>query len=211
MTQGLEQMNGIQLFVAVGVAVGLLVIFRVVGLERFRKRADVTQTGPAIPKTLMGGLGIGSLAGITALLARRGQDNPVQTSDNTVVMTPTPGLRLISLGGSAIALALTWSPLMQGMYDGISLHIAITALLVYAVLFVAGYEARYDENGITAPNWLFKNKHYAWEEFIFIKDDGRYIFHLRFECGRLALQKYLVGMPTFLTFVSEVKEMINRR
>lgn len=93
----------------------------------------------------------------------------------------------------------------------LTLRLLFTGLLAYAFLFISGYEARYDADGITAPNWLFQDRHFPWEEFISIKDDGHHLYYLRFESGRLAMQKHLVGMPTFLTFVSEVREMNKRR
>jgi len=211
MPQGFEDMSIFYLIVAFGVASGGLAILVVVAFDALRKRRGDRNAGAVIPKTILGGLGLGGLVGPGSLIARAGQDKPARMTLNTAVMTPTAGLRWISLGGAAIILIVMWNPLMLAHYgDELTLHLLVTGVLVYNVMFISGYEARYDAEGITAPNWLFQDRHYTWEEFISIKDDGHYLYRLRFESGRMAMQKHLVGMPTFITFVAEVREMNKR-
>lgn len=202
-------MNLIHLIVGFGVAAGSLAVLVVILFERFRKRIG-DKTGPIVPKTVVGGLGIGNIDGPMAVLARRGQDAPTRMSLNAVIMTPTKGLRFISLASSALILLAIWHPVMGIYSEGLSLSLLLTAALAYAALYTAGYEAKYDSEGITAPNWLFMDKTHKWEDFISIKDDGHYLYTMRFSTGKIAIQKYLVGMPTFTTFVSEIREMNKR-
>ena len=196
-----------QMIVAFGVAVGLLAILAVAAFDKMRKRMGDRDIDGAPPGTLTAGLGIGSLVGLAALLARPGQNAQARMSLDAVVMVPTKGLRFISLGCSALILWFLCGPGMAEFTTGLTLNLMLSAGLIYAVLFIAGYEAKYNADGISAPNWLFQTKHYPWEEFISIKDNGQYNYVLSFESGRLILQKYLVGMATFLTFVSDVKKL----
>ena len=199
-------MSLIQLIVAVGVAAGSLAVLIVILFERFRKHIG-DKTEPSVPKTVVGGLGIGNIDGPMAVLARRGQDAPARMSLNAVIMTPTKGLRFISLGSSALILLAIWHPVIGIYSEGLSLCLLLTAGVAYGALYTAGYEAKYDSEGLTVPNWLFMDKTHKWEDFISIKDDGHYLYQLRFVTGKVAMQKYLVGMPTFTTFVADVKKL----
>lgn len=203
-------MNILYLIVAIGVFSGLLSILVVVLIDMLRKRTGTDDAGPMIPKTLVGSIGIGNIYGPGEMLARAGQNEAPRMSLSTVIMTPTRGLRIVSLGGSALILVLLWLPGMESHPGGMTLNLLFTAMLAYAVIFIAGYEARYDDESISAPNWLFQEKTYRWSDFISVKDDGHYLYKLKFDCGgTLHLQKYLVGMPTFLTFLVAVRK-INR-
>lgn len=196
-----------QLFLAFGVTAGLLAILVVVTFDKMRKRLGDKDFDVSAPKTLAGGLGIGNTNAPAALLARMGQNAQTRMSLDTVVMVPTMGLRLISLGCAGVLLWLLWGPAMYGLLVGQGLNLLVSACIIYAVVYIAFYEATYNGDGISAPNWLFQTRHYPWEEFISIKDNGQYNYVLQFESGKMHLQKYLVGMPTFFTFVAEVREM----
>ncbi|MGJ5617822.1 hypothetical protein [Sulfitobacter sp. MF3-043] len=85
--------------------------------------------------------------------------------------------------------------------------IMMTAMIFYTVMYISAYEARYHDRGITAPNWMFQQKHFSWEDFITIRDNGHYNDVLKFVDGKMSLQKHLVGIHTFLTFVSDLEDM----
>lgn len=204
-------MTLIQLIVAMGVGAGLLAVLVAILFDRLRKRTDGNQATPDVPKTLTGGLGIGGIPGPLDLLACQGQHENPRMSLSTTIMTPTNGLRVISLFGSALVLILLWSPWIGMPVLGLSMNLLVTGLIAYAVLFIAGYEVRYDAEGMTLPNWLFVNKTHKWEDFINIRDNGHYLYRIQFATGRVQMQKYLVGMPAFLTFVSDVKELNQKR
>ncbi|MGB3246979.1 MAG: hypothetical protein WBB25_20795 [Sulfitobacter sp.] len=80
----------------------------------------------------------------------------------------------------------------------------------YVALFLSLYEGRYDDEGVTAPGWLFRQKSHRWSDLISIKQSDDITYSLKFDDGTLRIRKFLAGMPTFRTFVTEVRE-INRR
>lgn len=200
-------MSMITLIVAFGVALGLVAIAVVVLFDRFRRATGTEVPDTQTAETPAAALGIGNLPGPMDLIARTGQHDQPHMSLGTVVMRPTKGLRLISLGGSALVLFLLWGPFLGGAPGMAVMKILVTLALGYAALFVAGYEARYDGEGITAPDWAFRDRQHAWEHFVSIKDDGHYMYKLRFESGTLMLQKHLRGIPTFLAFVADVRKL----
>ncbi|MEM7519800.1 MAG: hypothetical protein AAF307_02080 [Pseudomonadota bacterium] len=69
---------------------------------------------------------------------------------------------------------------------------------------------RYDSERLTAPTFLFVTRHYLWSEFEDIAEEDNLMFKLHFAGNKMTLQKYLVGMPVFLTFVSDLKAL-NRK
>lgn len=128
-----------------------------------------------------------------------------------VVMRPARRLRILSVAPGAVLLLFLWGP--YGPIDtyGLPATLLLTALVFYAGIYIAAYEASYDDEGITAPDFLFRQHMYPWANFESVKDRQNFLVRMRFDGhGKLSLQKYLVGMPTFLTFLSDVEDM-NRR
>tara|TARA_R110000787_G_scaffold108590_5_gene216989 strand:- start:1755 stop:2372 length:618 start_codon:yes stop_codon:yes gene_type:complete len=204
-------MGFLTLIVLFGMSIGVLAILGVTLVTHIRRRITRNSTLPDIKMTGVGWLGFGNLNSVSSRIANIGVDNPARMTCGTVVMRPTPGLRMISLGTGAFVLFLLWGPAVFQPMPGSLGAIAITAIIFYAVLHISAYEARYDDAGITAPNWLFQQKQYAWDDFITIRDNQQYLYIMKFEGGRkLSLQKHLVGIRTFLTFVSDL-EAINVR
>lgn len=140
--------------------------------------------------------------------------DPNKTNDldaHTVIMRPATGFRIVSVLIGAIVMWFTWGPMLRFDSYDFSLAMFLTVLVFYVIVFVANYEARYDCEGVTAPNWFFRDKRYEWAHLIKIKEDGNLLYKLRFmDHGTLRLQKYLVGMPAYLTFLSDI-EARNRK
>lgn len=128
-----------------------------------------------------------------------------------VIMRPARRLRVLSVAPGALILLFLWGP--YGPLDayGLPVTLLLTGLVFYAGVYIAAYEASYDDEGITAPDFLFRQHMYPWSSFEGVKDRQNFLVRMKFEGhGKLSLQKYLVGMPTFLTFLSDVEDM-NRR
>lgn len=140
--------------------------------------------------------------------------DPSQTTDldeNTVIMRPATGFRIASVLVGAVVMWFTWGPMLRFDTYAFSLAMSLTVLVFYFIVFIANYEARYDREGVTAPNWFFRDRRYEWAHLIKFNEDGNLLYKLRFmDHGTLRLQKYLVGMPAYLTFLSDI-EATNRK
>lgn len=143
-------------------------------------------------------------AGVETLELTAGQPD----RDDAVVMRPTAGLRFLFLGIGAFAMWFTWGPLVRSEAYSFALAMTITVCVFYIVVFISNYEARYDSKGVTAPGWFFRDRHYEWAHLINTGEQGNLLYKIKFmDHGTLHLQKYLVGMPAFLTFLSDVEAM----
>lgn len=139
--------------------------------------------------------------------------DPKQTNDlksHTVIMRPTNGFRIATVVVGALAMWFTWGPYLRWDSFDVTIALIITVVVFYLIVFVSNYEARYDSEGVTVPNWFFRDKRYEWAHLINTKDNGNLRYKIRFlDHGTLRLQKYLVGMPAYLTFMSDM-EATNR-
>ncbi len=201
-------MNLIYLIVGFGVAMGLIVIGAVVLFQRIADRARMNHNGPFIPKVPMAG--IGSFAGPGAALSRLGQNNTAHRTLNTIIMRPTLSGKIFNLFLIGLMMFLMFSPGGEAYRSEPLLVLIVASATLFVLLHVALYEVSYDADGITAPNWYYQRRTHRWEDFVSVHDDGHHFYKLRFETGTITVNKYLVGMPTFLTFVSELREMTRR-
>jgi hypothetical protein len=130
------------------------------------------------------------------------------------VLRPTLTLKLLTLAIAGLAMAYLFGAIGPDMWgDGGELRgfraaewmkIAIAAMVAYALLNIFLYEARYDTHSIFAPDWFLRTREYLWKDLISIRDNGHYLYVLRFEDGRtLELQKYLVGIREFLSYATD--------
>lgn len=189
-------MSFLILIIVVGLGVALLVVAGMAIYERRRR--------------IVGDAGMPKLPGQHSI-AQLGLNEPARMSLNTVIMRPTKGLRFLSLGFSAFSLWMIWGPIANSNSHDTLLAIGASTLISYVALFIANYEARYDDEGLTAPDWFFVERRFDWADFEGMGEDGNLLYKLYFDGKRkVHLQKYLVGMPTFLTFVEDVKAL-NRR
>jgi hypothetical protein len=139
----------------------------------------------------------------------RGKGDPGRGNDlhaNTVIMRPATALRIAILALGAFGMWYVWGPYVQSSFFDLNIAMIVTTIIFYIIVFISNYEARYDSEGVTAPNWFFRDKRYEWPHLVNFNEDGNLLYKLPFmDHGSLRLQKYLVGMPAYLTFLSDIE------
>ncbi len=146
------------------------------------------------------------------LLASLGEARGPRVSADALVMTVTPGVRLISVGLTAVFLWLIWQspgagetgPMGEMVPGGPWVKAGLTALVVLGVLHQFLFEARVDRDRLVTETLLVWRREYAWRDLQGIADSGAYEYRLDFGARRMRLPKYLVGMPGLLNFLGEV-------
>jgi hypothetical protein len=199
-------MNVLTLIAIVGIGSTVLVLAGIIIFGRVQKRY-----GRGGPTGISDALKMRTFAPSILRVARAGTNAAPQMSLGTVIMRPALGLRFVSIAPGALILFILWGPNQHITEYGMLLGGGLTAAVFYAAIYIANYEVRYDDEGVTAPDGFFRERHYPWIDLASVKDNESYFLHMRFhEHGKLKMQKYLVGMPTFLTFLSDV-ETLNRK
>lgn len=199
-------MNAIYVMLVFGCTVGLFAVAVAYIIDRIGRRRQSAAGDLHIPKAH----GIPAL-NPGALMARIGADAPAHQSLGTVTMRPTIGIKAFGIGIIGLMLYI-----MSGEHgatfrqDPLSLAI-VGCTVFYVVVFLMRYEVIYDNEGVTIPGLLFGHKTHEWADLISIKQTDEVTYTLRFDTGTAKVRKFLVGMPTFLTFVAEVRELNKRR
>ncbi len=201
-------MNLIYLVVGFGVAMGLIAICAVVLFQRLANRAGMNHKAPFIPKSPMAG--VGSFAGPGAALSRLGQNGRAHRTLGTIVMRPTLVGKIFNVFLVGLMMFFMFGPGGETYRSEPFIVLIVVSATLFVGLHVSLYEVSYDAEGVTAPTWYYQRRTHKWEDFMSIHDDGHHLYKLRFETGTITVNKYLVGMPTFLTFVSELREMTKR-
>ncbi len=162
--------------------------------------------GRMVDTTGLAGLG-GGLPIDAGMVAQIGAGAKARMSLDTTVMRPTIGLRLLSLGVSGLILFMIWA--RPGVYIPTGTMSAVmTAGILFAAIRIMSYEVRYNSQTLSAPNWMFQARDFDMHTLISVRDNGHHIYKLRFDDGQsVALQKYLVGMPDFLSYARFVTEL----
>lgn len=179
--------------------------------RRMRQRSKYAQKdskGRDIELTTMGKLDVlanGSSSSRSDYFFQMGLDKPAPTSLSTTILKPSKGIRSFTVLGVSVVLILIWSPL-GAMYvpDNELLKVGLSAAVLYAMINMLIYQASYDRQVLSIPNWLFQQREYNWKDLVSIKDNGHYLYVLQFTGGRKAeLHKYLVGIPDFLSYAND--------
>ncbi len=171
---------------------------------RDSKGQKIEQTGFA--KTQLAGLPFD-----VAYLAKIGNDAAPRQTLNTTHLRPTIGLRVISLGLSAVFMAMFFAPASSSASLPPSTMLMMLTIVGYAALHTNLYSASYDNHSLIAPNRFFQRKEYRWNDITAIKDNGHYLYQLHLINGqKVEIQKYLVGIRDFLTFAQEKIAQNNR-
>lgn len=154
-----------------------------------------------VEKTVFARLGGPSLPFSAGVVARSGTGRAADRMIDEHVLRPTLGVRAVSLISAGAILFVIWgTPGALVPSDG-PITWGLTALIAYSVVYLFSYELRYDRDRIIAQGWAFNRREHAWRDLVRIRDNGHYLYVLNFEDGsRLEVQKYLAGMPDFLTF-----------
>lgn len=189
----------------IGAAFGCLAIAVFIAVNHFGERHQARMGSTAIPKAY-GGLQINP----GALISRIGSGAPAHYSLDTVIMRPTIGIKAF---GALMFVAIVSLFLGESgnvfRADLLSLLLA-GGCVIYYVTFLLFYEVRYNAQNLTAPGWFFRPATHKWEDLISIKQTDMVTYVLLFETGKVRVRKFLVGMPTFLTFVTDVRALNKR-
>lgn len=179
--------------------------------QRQRERAFRGKIAQAPGSTLQG-----RLPNNLQVLATLGEGAKLQDTLGTITLRTTLGLRLVVLLVSAglvyylvnppsndLGLAMPGKPALMPPY----FEYLIYAAIALSVLGVFSYEVQTDFDTLRTSKYLVLKNEYAWKDLQSVQDTGHYDYVLTFRGGKKAkLMKYLVGMPRFLTFISEVIE-----
>ncbi len=141
------------------------------------------------------------------LLSKLGSKQSAQRSLDTMILRPTWGIKLFGLIISALLISVMMGPSGAVYRDDLITWGLVASVLGYFGVFLSFYEVRYDSEGITAPNMLFRPKFHPWSEFVSVHRADNIHYKLIFEGGTLEIKKFLVGIPTLLTFVTDIQEM----
>lgn len=188
------------------IAVGLIMAARFWIRERIRRFfAQKDTRGRAVGLTPGARTGIGNLPVDAGLLAGIGVGQEAARSLDVRVMRPSMGLRAMSLGLGGLVLALAWTEAGADYISGpLWVRQAISGFVVYSMIYISQYEVRYDAHSIVAPDWFLRRRECRWTDLSDIRDDGHYVYKLRFAGGRkMEVQKYLTGIREFLTLAHD--------
>ena len=157
-----------------------------------------------VPLTGTARMTVGNLPADINLIAQVGAKKAPMESLNGKIMTPTIGVRVISLVLTAALLYMMFAVPGEFMPDDIFLTFPLTGLLIYAQVHTHMSYMRYDSEGVEAMTWSFARKQAKWKDIISIRDNGHYlyVFHLG-DGTKLQVLKFMKGMPEFLTYAHE--------
>ena len=144
------------------------------------------------------------------ILSRLGAKEPARRSLDMMIMRPTWGVKLFSFVIAVLLITTMMGPAGAAFRADLIIWALVGGVLLYLVVFLSVYEVRYDWEGVTAPNTFFRPKFHPWSDFISIEQTDNVHYKLKFVGGTLKIKKFLVGMPTFLTFVTDIREMRKR-
>jgi hypothetical protein len=153
------------------------------------------------------------LPGDISAIARLGEGSRPRETLGTIIMTTTPGLRVISLGLSCVLFGVLWmmlqNPSMQNGQPALVqdqwISLVMAGLLVVGMIDIFTYDLQVNRNELVLTRYGFWTRRFLWDDLLGIDDDKNYQYVLAFsKGGRVKLLKYLVGMPGFLTLVAEV-------
>lgn len=157
-----------------------------------------------VQKSALAHAGVGNLPLDVAVIAGLGKGGEAPQTIGDHFLRPTIGLRLISLGLSALCLYFILFGPEEYRLPFPVMTWSLTAALIYGVLYIQTYEARYDDYRIVYRGWLFQRKEALWSEVYSINDDGQYQYILRTDSGkRVEIQKNLVGIVDFVSYANQ--------
>lgn len=148
--------------------------------------------------------GIGRLPAHMDFIAGFGKTRSAPEIGQGGVLTPTLGLRFISVLLTLACLWIVWFGPPE--YTGGSLLIksAITAALAYAAIYIQLYSLSFDAERFSHRGWTFRYREYLWRDLVSIQDNGHYVYALRMKGGaKVDVQKYLVGIPAFVAYAKD--------
>jgi len=144
------------------------------------------------------------------ILSKLGAQEPAERSLDAMVLRPTWGIKLFGFATCGLLFYVILMPGGAVYRQDMFVWLLIGAIVIYFIAFLMAYEVRYDSEGIIAPGLFFRPQFHPWSKFISIRQSDNVHYKLVFKDGTLKIKKFLVGMPTFLTFVTDIREMNKR-
>jgi hypothetical protein len=194
------------LIIGIGLFVSLLVVAGFMLFEKVARRGRTSSSDAKIPDRskvephLNPGL----------LMSKLGGEHAAERSLDTMILRPTWGIKLFGFVIAALLITTMMGSAGALYREDLVIWSLVLSVLIYLGLFLAKYEVRFDSDTITAPGIFFFAKTHPWSEFISIEKVDNVHYKLKFERGTLKIKKFLVGMPTLLTFATDVREMNKR-
>ncbi|WP_284165725.1 hypothetical protein [Frigidibacter sp. SD6-1] len=147
-------------------------------------------------------------------VARIGTGGPAPMTLNERILKASVGVRFFVLGLAAVIGTFVFRPDLapNGFHEAMEelpvsvsyLHWAILFFLGNGVLYIFGFEARYDRDVLIVTRMMFVRREYLWRNLDWIGDDGAYELVLKFEPGGKAkVLKHSVGIGEFKEFAQE--------
>ncbi|MGJ8617949.1 MAG: hypothetical protein ACSHWS_14000 [Sulfitobacter sp.] len=144
------------------------------------------------------------------MMSKLGSKQSAQRSLDTMILRPTWGIKLFGWVMAVLVIMAMSGPSGAPFREDLLSWAVVGSILIYLGAFLSIYEVRYDSDGITAPGMFFRPKYHPWSEFISVEKADNVHYKLVFEGGTLKIKKFLVGMPTLLTFVADIRDMNQR-
>lgn len=201
----------------VPVVVGLCVILGPIAYfqwrlaaRRYRKIDSHRSAGTIGPATFLQGQ---DLPQHYDALARVGTKGEAPRTLDDHILKASVGVRLFVLGLSVAVIAFALVPgLAPGGWDGamrelpvppIVLQVLILAVVANGLLYIFGFEARYNRDLLITTRMFFSRREFRWKNLEWIGDDGAYEFVLRFASGKAKVLKHCRGIEDFKVFAQE--------
>jgi hypothetical protein len=148
-------------------------------------------------------------------LARLGTKGEAPRTVDDRVLRPSAGVRLLVLGlALSLGSFLFWPGLAPAGFDEALQELPVSPnvvrwllllVLVNAVLYIFGFEARYNRDQLIITRMLVVRRVYRWRDLTWIGDDGAYDLVLRFDPGGKAkVLKHSRGIAEFKRFAQAV-------
>lgn len=203
---------------------GVLLVVTVLGLRVYffwrrlaRRRQEIRHhkaTGTTAPAGFLDGQGLPRHYDALASIGTRGEA-PLTIDERT--LRPAIGVRLFVLGLFLVILGYMLWPdfaplgLHEAMQELPVPPIATQAFLagagLWGVLYVFGFEARYNRDTLILTRLLILRREYRWKHLVWLKDNGAYELVLTFEPGGKAkVLKHCAGIQDFKAFAEKMAQ-----
>lgn len=148
------------------------------------------------------------------VLARLGTAGEAPQTVDDRILRPSPGVRLLAVALAATVAGYLFLPgfapdgFHEVMRDLPVPPVVVEALFliaaVNAVLYIFGFEARYNRDLLIVTRMFLHRREYRWRDLRWIGDDGAYDLVLRFDPGGKAkVRKHCRGIAEFRRFAQE--------
>lgn len=203
---------------------GVLMVFAVLGLRvfffwrrLFRRRQEIRDhkaAGTIAPAGFLDGQPLPRHYDALASIGIRGEA-PMTLDDR--ILRPSIGVRLFVLGlFGAILGYMLWPDVAPGGFNDAMLELPVPLIAtqsflagagLWGVLYIFGFEARYNRDTLILTRLLVVRREYHWKHLVWLKDNGAYELVLTFEPGGKAkILKHCAGIEDFKAFAVKMAQ-----